>query len=101
MAKNATISIRIDDQLKSDAEGIFHQLGLTTSEAIKIFFAAVRNRKGLPFQLQVASAPASPHEQRKDALDAIMGAYPLLTSSAEFSRLKQKEIDLEEGKLRQ
>jgi len=49
MAKNATISMRIDDQLKSDVETIFHQLGLTTSEAIKIFFAAVRNRKGLPF----------------------------------------------------
>jgi len=101
MAKNATISMRIDDQLKSDVETIFHQLGLTTSEAIKIFFAAVRNRKGLPFQLQVPSAPASPQEQRKTALDAIMGAYPLLTSSSEFSRLKQEEIDLEEGKLRQ
>lgn len=101
MAKNATISMRIDDQLKSDVETIFHQLGLTTSEAIKIFFAAVRNRKGLPFQLQVPSVQATPQEQRKTALDAIMGAYPLLTSSTEFSRLKQDEIDLEEWKLRQ
>lgn len=100
MAKNATISMRIDDQLKSDAETIFHQLGLTTSEAIKIFFAAVRNRKGLPFQLQVAAEQASPVEQRKNALDAIMGAYPLLSSSSEFARLKQEEIELEERKLR-
>jgi addiction module RelB/DinJ family antitoxin len=100
MAKNATISMRIDDQLKSDAEAIFHQLGLTTSEAIKIFFAAVRNRKGLPFQLQVAAAQSSPVELRKNALDAIMGAYPLLTSSSEFARLKQEEIELEDGKLR-
>jgi DNA-damage-inducible protein J len=99
MAKSATISTRIDDQLKSDVETIFHQLGLTTSEAIKIFFAAVRNRKGLPFQLQVA-AQTSPLEQRKNALDAIMGAYPLLTSSSEFARLKQDEIELEERKLR-
>ena len=98
MAKNATISMRIDDQLKSDVETIFHQLGLTTSEAIKIFFAAVRNRKGLPFQLQLASEQASPQEQRKKALDAIMGAYPLMTSSTEFSRMKQEEIELEEGK---
>ncbi len=101
MAKNATISMRIDDQLKSDVEKIFHQLGLTTSEAIKIFFAAVRNRKGLPFQLQIASDQTSPHEQRKKALDAIVGTYPLMTSSTEFSRLKQEEIDLEERKLRQ
>ena len=101
MAKNATISMRIDDQLKSEVEAIFHQLGLTTSEAIKIFFSAVRNRKGLPFQLQLGAEQASPQEQRKAALDAIMGAYPLLTSSADFARIKQEEIELEERKLRQ
>lgn len=60
MAKNATISMRIDDQLKSETEAIFHQLGMTTTEAINIFLAAVRNRKGLPFQVQVVpeQAPA-------------------------------------------
>jgi hypothetical protein len=35
------------------------------------------------------------------ALDSIIGAYPLMTSSAEFSRLKQEEIEIEERKLRQ
>jgi len=101
MAKNATISMRMDAQLKSEVETIFRQLGLTTSEAIKIFFAAVRNRKGLPFQLQLAAEQSSPLAQRKMALDALMGAYPLLTSSSEFARLKQEEIELEERKLRQ
>ena len=100
MAKNATISMRIDDQLKSEVETIFHQIGLTTSEAIKIFFAAVRNRKGLPFQLQVSSDQVSPQAQRKKALDAIMGAYPMLTSSADFARMKQEEIELEERKFK-
>jgi DNA-damage-inducible protein J len=101
MPKNATISMRIDDQLKSDVETIFHQLGLTTSEAIKIFFAAVRNRKGLPFQLQVSSDQASPVEQRKSALDAIIGAYPLMSSSNDFARMKLDEIELEERKFQQ
>ena len=98
MPKNATISMRIDDQLKSDVESIFQQLGLTTSEAIKIFFAAVRNRKGLPFQLQVASDQASPVEQRKAALDSIIGAYRLMSSSNGFASEKQSEIELEERK---
>lgn len=100
MPKNATISMRIDDQLKSDVETIFHTLGLTTSEAIKIFFAAVRNRKGLPFPLQVASDQVSPAEQRKTALDAIIGAYPLMSSSIDFARINQGEIELEERKFR-
>jgi addiction module RelB/DinJ family antitoxin len=101
MAKNATISMRIDDRLKSEVETIFHQLGLTTSEAIKIFFAAVRNRKGLPFQLQVSSDQASPQGEKKKALDAIMGAYPLMTSGSDFARMKQEEIELEQRKLGQ
>ena len=101
MAKSATISMRIDDQLKSETEAIFHQLGMTTTEAIKIFLAAVRNRKGLPFQVQVISEQTPPLEKRKKALDAIMGAYPLMTSSTEFARMKHEEIELEERKFRQ
>lgn len=101
MAKSATISMRIDGQLKSETETIFQQLGMTTTEAIKIFLTAVRNRKGLPFQLQIVSEQPTPLEQRKKALDAIMGAYPLMTSSADFARLKQEEIELEERKFRQ
>ncbi len=100
MAKNATISMRIDDQLKSEVETIFHQIGLTTSEAIKIFFTAVRNRKGLPFQLQVASDQLSPQAQRKRALDAIMGAYPMMTSSEDFASMKHEEIEIEERKFK-
>jgi addiction module RelB/DinJ family antitoxin len=101
MAKSATISMRIDSQLKSETETIFQQLGMTTTEAIKIFLTAVRNRKGLPFQLQVVSEPTPPLERRKKALDAIIGAYPMVTSSTDFARIKQEEIDLEERKFRQ
>ncbi|HIJ96190.1 MAG TPA: type II toxin-antitoxin system RelB/DinJ family antitoxin [Desulfuromonadales bacterium] len=98
MAKSATISMRIDGQLKSETETIFRQLGMTTTEAIKIFLSAVRNRKGLPFQVQVVSEQEFPLEQRKKALDALTGAYPMMTSSADFSRIKQEEIVFEERK---
>jgi len=98
MAKSATISMRIDEQLKAEAEAIFQQLGMTTTEAIKIFLAAVRNRKGLPFQVQVASEVASPLELRKKALDTVVGSYPMISSSADFSRRKREEIEHEERK---
>ncbi len=98
MAKSATISMRIDGQLKSETEAIFQQLGMTTTEAIKIFLAAVRNRKGLPFQPQTASGQVSPAEHKTMALDALMGAYPNMTSSADFSRMKREEIEREERK---
>lgn len=98
MAKSATISMRIESDLKSETETIFKQLGMTTTEAIKIFLAAVRNRKGLPFQVQVFSEQSSPLELRKKALDAVIGAYPMMISSADFSSKKLEEIELEERK---
>ena len=103
MPKNATITLRIEGELKADAEQIFRRLGLSTTEAIKIFLSAVRNRRGIPFPVQLderrmAGAPLS--FDRKAALDAIMGKYADITPSEEFARIKQAEIDHEERKLR-
>jgi len=88
MPKNATITLRIEGELKADSEQIFRRLGLTTTEAIKIFLSAVRNRRGIPFPV------------RKATLGAIMGKYADITPSEEFARIKQAEIDDEGRKLR-
>ena len=47
------IHARVDDDLKNEVEAVFHHLGLTTSEAIKLFFHQVRLRGGLPFQVEI------------------------------------------------
>jgi len=103
MAKNATITLRIEGELKADSEQIFRRLGLTTTEAIKIFLSAVRNRRRIQFAVQlndrrVVGAPLS--VDRKATLDAIMGKYADITPSEEFARIKQVEIDDEGRKLR-
>jgi addiction module RelB/DinJ family antitoxin len=103
MPKNATITLRIEGELKADAEQIFKKLGLSTTEAIKIFLSAVRNRRGIPFPIQLdeqwmAGAPLT--FDRKAALAAIMGKYADITPSEEFARIKQAEIDDEARKLR-
>jgi len=43
---------RIEADLKKDAELIFKKLGLTTTEAIKIYFQRVRTEQGIPFELK-------------------------------------------------
>lgn len=101
MAKSATINMRIDGQLKSDAEAIFKQLGLSTTEAIKVFFSAVRNRKGLPFVLQTSDDQAVlvPNSKRLALLDSVMGKYAAIpTSSEEFNFRKHQELDAEQNK---
>ena len=53
MAKNATIRARIDPELKAEVEELFDQLGLSTTEAINLFYRQVRIRKGLPFSVVI------------------------------------------------
>lgn len=101
MAKSSTICLRIDEDLKKDSETVLRQLGISTSEAIKIFLSAVRNRKGIPFQVQLDSElPAVRTTSPRQAVLSLRGQYQDLPSSDDFARRKQTEIDREEGRLR-
>ncbi len=53
MAKSATVRARIEPKLKAEVETLFHQLGLSTTEAINIFYNQVQLRKGLPFNVVI------------------------------------------------
>jgi DNA-damage-inducible protein J len=63
MAKTAVISARIDPALKRDAEQVFRELGLTTSQAITLFYRQVDLQRGLPFSIKI------PNEVTKKALE--------------------------------
>ncbi len=47
------IHARIDDDLKAEVEAVFSHIGLTTTEAIKLFFYQVKLRGGLPFPVEM------------------------------------------------
>ncbi len=51
--KESYVRARVDDRLKRESEVILHELGLTTSDAIRIFLHQVRRHKGLPFDLRL------------------------------------------------
>ena len=53
MAKTATIRARIEPELKKDVENLFKKLGISTTEAISIFYRQVKLRKGLPFNVVI------------------------------------------------
>jgi DNA-damage-inducible protein J len=53
MSKSAVIRARIEPDLKKHAENIFHHLGVSTSQAIAIFYKQVVLRKGLPFNVAI------------------------------------------------
>jgi DNA-damage-inducible protein J len=51
--KTATIHARIEPQIKTQAEGVLHNLGITPTEAIRIFYRQISLRGGLPFAVEI------------------------------------------------
>jgi len=56
MAKEATVRARLEPHLKSETENVLHQLGLTASQAITIFYKQILLRHGLPFDVSIPNA---------------------------------------------
>jgi len=53
MAKTANINIRLEPEIKEQAEQIFSALGLSTSEAVVMFLRQTIMERGIPFMLRV------------------------------------------------
>lgn len=53
MGKTSSIRARIEPELKGKAEHIFQQLGLTTTQAITLFYKQVELKNGLPFDVVI------------------------------------------------
>ena len=53
MAKTAMVRARIEPILKDKAEQILHNLGLSTTQAIALFYRQVELYKGLPFEVVI------------------------------------------------
>ena len=56
MNKTAMIRARVDPDLKQEAESIFEALGLTTTQAITLFYQQVKWYRGLPFEVRIPNA---------------------------------------------
>jgi DNA-damage-inducible protein J len=49
----AQILVRVDDQVKKDADMLFGELGMTTQTAINVFLREAKRRQGFPFEVQL------------------------------------------------
>jgi len=53
MPKNATITTRVDDKLKAEAEKVLRKLGVTPTELITMLLHQVVLRQGVPFDVDI------------------------------------------------
>ena len=47
------IRARIEEKLKEDVGKVFDKLGLSTTEAITLFYKQIKLHKGLPFSVKI------------------------------------------------
>ena len=56
MSKTEMVRARVDSKLKADAEAVLQNLGLTASDAIRLFYRQLALRNGLPFDVKLPNA---------------------------------------------
>jgi DNA-damage-inducible protein J len=73
--KVAVVRARVDERLKRDSEDILRQLGLSQTEAIRMFFTQIVRRRGLPFEVVLQSDNNDdlllPNSKRLAAIDSL------------------------------
>jgi DNA-damage-inducible protein J len=85
MSKTTMITARIDPKLKSKTEKVLKDLGLTTTQAITLFFNQVSLRKALPFAVAIPNTATA--KAIEDALAGI-DLYEAENVDALFSELE-------------
>ena len=84
MTKSEMIRARVEPTLKHEAEMVFSQLGLSPTQAIRLFYRQVTLQHGLPFAVKVPNAEtrealrqayAGEHLTEHESLDALKAAH--------------------------
>lgn len=71
MSKTTMITARVDPKLKRATEKVLKELGLTTSQAITLYFNQISLRKGLPFAI------AMPNTETAQAIESALAGIDL------------------------
>lgn len=72
--QDSVVRARVASDLKEGAEEVFEALGLTTTEAIRMFLAQVRLRGGMPFAVVIPTDNDDllvSDSMRQSALDSV------------------------------
>lgn len=77
MAKSENINIRIEPELKKEAEETLDYLGLTMAEAIKLFLKQVTLTDSIPFKIEKP-------KYNKETLEAMKEAKAIMENPEEY-----------------
>ena len=68
--KDATVSARVEPDVKNEAEAILQKLGIPVSVVINSLYRQIIYRRGIPFALTVPQEPGTLDAMTPEVLDA-------------------------------
>ena len=85
----ATINIRIDENLKKDAEEVLNELGLGMTSAITIFLKQVVRTNSIPFAIEI------PNKETLKAFQEVEDIKSGKKKAKKYSSVEEIKNDLE------
>lgn len=73
MAKTASINMRVNPDVKSQAESVFSSLGMTLTEAVNVFLHKAIMEGGMPFDVRQPRYNATTEAAMREARDIMEG----------------------------
>ncbi len=69
MSNTEGITVRIDKETKTEAERVLNLMGISMSEAVRIYLKQIIYRNKIPFEISVGKDQAKTAEKKKVAED--------------------------------
>lgn len=89
MAATAMIHVRVDEEVKAQATETLASMGLSVSDAVRVFLKRVAVEKALPFEVRVPNAETRAAMAEADAI--------IRDRNARFATAEELFDDLETG----
>lgn len=93
---NSNINIRIDSEVKAEAQALFSQLGMDLSTAVNIFIRQAIDFGGIPFTIQQRRYNAETEAAMQETRDIISGKIPAKRYSSAKELFDELDKELEE-----
>ena len=90
---NSIISVRIDPEMKAQAESLYSELGITLSEAVKIFIKKSINYGGIPFEVRVDRPNATTIAAMEDTIAGKNLSKPFDSIDDMMKDLLEEKVD--------
>ena len=71
--KTATLNIRVNPEVKSNAEKLYESFGITLTDAVNMFLVKSIAENGLPFELKQERYNAETEAAMQEAKDIVAG----------------------------